>query len=442
MPVKQLFGSILMLLCLASSASFLWLLSGSTEAKLNMPQWQSDQEANVVFAVAESPTAITMQPVNDCIAEEDLLHVLLSMQPYFDLDSLAGKTPVGVMTHSLRLWGPNMDFPTRAFADGDLARPASSEFMISSLLHHPNFLRNCSVGAPALLTDSEFGVHALTNRDGVHNSRELLAHVAQLPAATAEIGLPASTPVTTAENTSSTLKAVVQDSAKRVISTGELEWLMISLARYSVAEQRVWLNRFEQPVSFDNMVQQMCERPIGVGACGGTHIPYALCIALRMDETKSILGDETRKQAETFLQKLSSGLMEFQGPDGAWDYTWPSCISNDVTLLVPEEHAHPRMQKFVITGHQLEWMALAPASCRPSPDSIRKASQFLVREWPALSEEQLPHWKNYNPVTHAARALWLLSGVPSHDHDFVAMHVFFDRVFQESQAAATKELDR
>lgn len=367
--------------------------------------------------VAETPCEFEVTPIANSVSNEEMAAVVSAMQPYFDPDGLAGKTPVGVLTHSLRLWGPNAQFPVRVFGEKMLPGLDSS-LMIKSLFNHTEFLRNCSIGSPALLMRSEYGIHALSNRDSVHFGSELQAHVGQLIAMASEIGLPASFEVTTGSDSTGTIEEIVRDTAVRATRTGELEWITIALARYAQPGSIEWRNRFDQTVSFDALTEQLCDRPIGDGACGGTHIPYALTIMIRADAEKQLLSESTRDRARYYLQRLSKGLEDAQTKDGAWDFTWPGHVPGGVSLLVPEEYRDALLQNYVITGHQLEWMALAPGDLRPSAESMRRAARYLITHWDYFARERLAReWHVYNPTTHAARALWLVSGIPKTDQD-------------------------
>jgi hypothetical protein len=371
------------------------------------------------FRVAKEPLALSPVPVKGLkIDRRGLRAVLATLQPYFDPEQFGGKTPVAILTHYLRLWGPNSAFRVRVFG-GRVIPALDGELMVNSLFDHRTFLRNAAVTSPALLVSSIYGIQALSSRDSVYQGTELTAHVGQLLQTAGEAGLPSSFAVVCMEGRRGSMAEVVRDSAVRVSRDGELEWLTVGLARYSDEGRTSWSNRFGELWSFDAIADQLCNRPIGAGACCGTHIPYALVVLLRVDEQKGLLSETGRRRAVGYLTHLSLGLEGGQAGSGAWNADWAKHCSGGLPTKVPKDPEAAFYQQIIVTGHHLEWIALAPTELRPREASIQRACDFLIENWPAFLERHLSRdWHGFVPATHAGRALWLLSGIPTNDQDF------------------------
>ena len=61
--------------------------------------------------------------------------------------------------------------------------------------------------------------------------------------------------------------------------------------------------------------------------------------------------------------------------------------------------------KLLVTGHQLEWLALAPDEVQPPRETVIRAAQWLARTLTEMDQKDLVD--AYGPYTHAARALCL-----------------------------------
>jgi hypothetical protein len=61
--------------------------------------------------------------------------------------------------------------------------------------------------------------------------------------------------------------------------------------------------------------------------------------------------------------------------------------------------------QILVTGHQLEWLALAPEEVQPPRENIVRAGQWLAKTLLELDQKDLE--AAYGPYTHAARALAL-----------------------------------
>jgi len=63
-------------------------------------------------------------------------------------------------------------------------------------------------------------------------------------------------------------------------------------------------------------------------------------------------------------------------------------------------------QAIAVTGHHLEWIALAPPQFRPRRESVERAALALARLIPQQPPPTVAN--SYAPFSHAARALLLM----------------------------------
>jgi hypothetical protein len=61
--------------------------------------------------------------------------------------------------------------------------------------------------------------------------------------------------------------------------------------------------------------------------------------------------------------------------------------------------------QLLVTGHHLEWLALAPDEVQPPRETIVRAGQWLARTLIEMDQQELT--ATYGPYSHAARALCL-----------------------------------
>lgn len=357
------------------------------------------------FSVRDKPIEITAFPVEGVATPMELDVILQSMKPTFGPDRLGGKVPTSVLLHAVRLWGDTQGFISRSGADAreEVRIPNIVEY----LLDNQEFRSRQTADANDLLVISRYGVRVMTFDPADPRSENGSTHFGKLAQVLAEAGVPATRGVTPNDGSTASVREIVQDDAARVKFDVELEFLACGLSRYT-ADESPWTNFRPQNVSFDTLAKELLDRPDGAGPCSGIHSPHALVTLLRVDESVDILPETTKQAIEQRLRKVSALLEEVQEEDGHWPWRWAQRADRGVTQPIMDDD--DLIANVRITGHHLEWMAYAPPSCRPSDESIRRAARYLTTCWPRVTDSIDRDWRSYNPATHAARALLLLSG--------------------------------
>jgi hypothetical protein len=146
--------------------------------------------------------------------------------------------------------------------------------------------------------------------------------------------------------------------------------------------------------------------PPHLGPCNGLHRLEALVVLCRADEEFHALGPRTKRQMLVYMKRATSALVESQATDGYWTRQWPQGAS----APTPAKDGGPSLyDKLLVTGHHLEWLALAPEEVQPPRETVIRAAQWLARSLVEMDEKDL--LEAYGPYSHAARALCLWRGV-------------------------------
>ncbi len=180
----------------------------------------------------------------------------------------------------------------------------------------------------------------------------------------------------------------------------EIEWGVVALGLY-LAPGSNWVNKFGQPLDFDVLCEWLCERPLGKGSCFGTHNLYALAVLLLCDEKEKIISTNTRKRAVKYLETSLICLEHSQASSGGWNRNWFGGIMDHHS----DEQLPPTHVELLVTGHQLEWLALAPPELAKKTEMIEKASMFLANA--ILEESTAAIERLFCPFSHAGSALSL-----------------------------------
>jgi hypothetical protein len=262
--------------------------------------------------------------------------------------------------------------------------------------------KTAAVGGNYLL-DSPFGIRVVLVDTGDAIEFPAEGHYGQLLKLLAETGVPLNTPVTTASGRVGDLADVYQDAVMRFSLREELVFIACALA-YWTPPRRTWSDQFGNTYNFDLLMSTLLAQPLGQGSCGGCHLPYAVVTLLRVDEQTPILSPDLRARARSWLLNLNRLLEARCSELGGWDPTWAGGTAP--RLLWGDD----LLDRITVTGHHLEWTALAPLELRLSSTTIERAVVALRRDIAALPPLQRQPFKTLLPVSHAGRALALLRG--------------------------------
>jgi hypothetical protein len=338
---------------------------------------------------------LRIQPIpglEKTVREEDLVTVLCNALPWWN--------PPCVPTafHELKLWGRHAVFTKDMFGV-----ERSGDFLIKTLLSDKLCRANTVSVGGAYLLDSPFGIRpSLVGTDDAIEYRAE-AHFGQLLMVLGEVGVPACTPVSTASGRIGPIRDMYQDALMRFSLSQELEFIACALA-YWHPPQKTWQDQFGNQYDFDQLLSQLLATPLGKGSCGGTHVPYAVTTILRADDQYPLLSPGVRQRARNWLRALAHRLEYCATASGAWDTSWSEAAQ--ANRLWGDD----LLDRITITGHHLEWIALAPTDLRPSQRAVKHAVRALRSDVQALPPLPSRSFKALLPVSHGARALALLRG--------------------------------
>lgn len=341
---------------------------------------------------------VAIAPPNDIphvVDDQRLLDTLVDLVPCWPVFK------VWSALHAFRLWGPDADFPSTVFPRPFATRVFSGRELETILLDHRSFHKLLPAEAPILFRTGN-GVETRTYLVGDANRAGSLTHVNDLLTACAEVALPTTKEIWTPDGPA-TVRELVTSAVAQFTIREELEWSTEALARY-LAPAKSWTNRFGNDFSFSQVASVLLAKSQGRGSCAGTHVCYALMALFRVDEEHKILNEQVRTDIRRYFSQLSALLTKQQMDDGCWPANWYRATGGkDDVSIVP----------ITVTGHHLEWIAIAPADMRPPINVIERAVDGVLHRVGQLSV--LQRFDEYSSVTHVARALCLLKGVDPAD---------------------------
>lgn len=225
-------------------------------------------------------------------------------------------------------------------------------------------------------------------------------HPGQVLSALAECGVPLTQDLVTISDRTITVSDLVEDCAQSFSFDEDIEWRSVALAVYR-PHITSWTTRAGEDVSFDRITKELLRRTRtqgGLTSCWGTHAFYTLAVFLSVDGSVPIWRDRSLKADVTAsLMNASDNLASTQRNDGAWDEHW-SLPGMTRSVLSTE-------QRLLVTGHHLEWLAMAPSECRPSAVVLEAAGEFVASEVAQRSLEQ--RLKQICACSHGLRAFVL-----------------------------------
>jgi hypothetical protein len=203
--------------------------------------------------------------------------------------------------------------------------------------------------------------------------REYEHHIDQFLATCAQIGAPLSLCIETDFGRIS-IGELLEASRHSFDNSQELCWTLVAYCTY-FPEEPEWENRFGERCSYESIVNDIQSRPLDSGSCGGTHKQFALAYFLASSAATQ-LNEDLRRRCEDYLARSSKLLEGSQLSNGAWGPQWMTSVGTDIGT---RDGLPIRGVDLVrITGHQLEWIALAPSACRPPLACTSRAIRFLA----------------------------------------------------------------
>ncbi len=181
----------------------------------------------------------------------------------------------------------------------------------------------------------------------------------------------------------------------------EYEWSTLAYALYSV--DRSWYSREGQQITYDRLAHRMMRQAPGEGVCFGNHRLYGLVALLRIDEQAQILDPAVRREVVEYLQRMTAEFVQNQSSEGYFNGNWGGGRGAGANRLAIQPNS--LTGRLLVTGHALEWWALAPAEVLPPRETLVRAGQWLCRTVAELEPRIVE--ENYSYLTHAGRALAL-----------------------------------
>jgi hypothetical protein len=329
------------------------------------------------------------------VTDEQLAAVLARVVPP------ANPVNTNNFVHALRLWGVAADF-------GDPKIPTGQELR-EYFLDDAVFRRFAGDAAPPLFYQGRVGIEVRGYDDRPTDQTTSSFHTDDLVATLAETGTPLDTPLQLRDGQATVKDLLTTALARFHMDQLEYEWTAIAYARY-VFPQREWRNKFGEKITVDSLVNEIVSHPPQLGPCNGLHRLEALAVLNRADEELHALPAKTKLKLLISMKRATSALVEAQSPEGFWTREWPRGAA---AAKVTKENAPSLHDKLLVTGHHLEWLALAPEEVQPPRETVIRAAQWLARTLVEMDETEL--LGAYGPYTHAARSLCLWRGVEPYE---------------------------
>ena len=299
--------------------------------------------------------------------------------------------------HALRLWGPAADF-------GDATIP-NGRALHDYFLDDVAFRKLAGDAAPPLYARGADGITVRSYDDQLTDQTTSSVHTDDLLATLAETGTPLDAPLRLRDGDARVADLLTAALSRFHLEQFEYEWTTIAYARY-VFPQRQWRNKYGERIDVDSLVAEIVSAPPQLGPCNGLHRLEALVVLYRADEEFHALKPRTKLQMLLYMKRASNALVEAQTAEGYWTRQWPQGAA---AATPAKENAPSLHDKLLVTGHHLEWLALAPEEVQPPRETVVRAAQWLARALVEMDEKDL--LEAYGPYSHAARALCLWRGV-------------------------------
>jgi hypothetical protein len=305
------------------------------------------------------------------------------------------------MVHALRLWGPRANF-------GDVKIPSGPQ-MLAYFLDDAVFQEWAGQDTPALFFVGADGIQPRIFDDGGIFRPTSSFHPDDLLATLAETGTPLDAPLRLRGNEAQVADLLSGSMQRFYPDRLEYEWSIISYVRY-LYPLKQWRNKYGEKITVGTLVKELLDKTPEAGPCDGLHRLEALVLLYRVEQAAEGAGQKTnlpksdRRKMLDYMKRTSELLVAAQSADGYWTRQW-----SRGTPPGPEDKKVTLHDKLLVTGHHLEWLALAPEEVQPPRENIVRAGQWLTRTLLEIDQNELTD--TYGPYSHAARALCLWRSV-------------------------------
>lgn len=331
----------------------------------------------------------------DALDDEQLAATLSKLRPRFR----RGEIKINHVDHALRCWG----LPA-TFDDG---QSLSGGAMRQLLVDHRAFVDVYGQAAPPLMRHTESGVLVRVQKGAATSS-----HVDHTLATLAEIGTPADFAISTADGPAALADLLDGAFMNFRFAQPEYEWTALAYLLFAEDPSRPFMAADGEIVTLDDLAERLMRQTLDQGCCYGNHRLYSLAILERLDREAEAANDpwlleETQSRLRDHLHRATATLIATQTPAGCWE------VNGLAPVRIPDDEMSPRAGRILMTGHALEFWAMASPEFHPPRETVVRASQWLVRQIDGLSEQDVR--EEYTYLSHACRALCLWRGEEPHE---------------------------
>ncbi|MBT5019690.1 MAG: hypothetical protein HON04_13215, partial [Planctomicrobium sp.] len=291
----------------------------------------------------------------DIVSDEALAAVLEKIQPRFSPREMKPNH----IEHALRTWGVTATFQN--------PNAVSGQGMLEFLTDHGAYIESWGKEVRPILEEKPTGIRI---RWGAETGASY--HHDHWLACVTEAGASLNTPVYGPSRRDDTLYDVVQESLRDFrLDEREVEWTAMAFGLW-IAPTREWVGSGGREYSFDLIAERLLRGHKNLGVCSGTHRVYSLMLLLRLDEEFDVLTDAMHAKVYAHMENVRDLIIASQFPDGSWPGNWPD--GKDAVDNPIEEELY---KKIISTGHQLEWLSIAPPALQPPEEQVRKAVDWI-----------------------------------------------------------------
>lgn len=251
------------------------------------------------------------------------------------------------------------------------------------------------LGHPTLY-ESAFGVRPYARPEAGRGSQ---AHHDQLLCCLAQMGVSPNVRSKVGGQDRTVNDLLADSLADFFISKKELAFTAIAYA-HLLPPRRSWKNKFDEEVSFSDVVDELLSRDIGASHCFGTHLFEAMIVIYRVDrEHGPILNANCRKRLEKRIAELVSTAVGRQKLDGSWGSRWFSIEP----LPDAEDDSQARPSMLLVTGHLIQMLAKLPDQFPVHEHVFQRGLRCLEMATSQASDEEMR--RDFCPFSHAAWCL-------------------------------------